>query len=284
MGHLLSILLPGLDGTGDLFEPFVAAAPAAFPLRPVRLPRDRPRGYHELARWLEAQLPSEPMALIAESFSGPLALLIADRCPRVTAVVPCASFVKPPLPSVLAHIPRALLGRTPPSAVLRTLLTGGDRALAEGVRCALQQVDGDIVAKRISEALTVDVSDELRRYPRPILCLRAKQDRIVSARSAEYIRVSRPTAEFVELDGPHLLLQANPAGVWTHAGPSLSAAGGSCRTAPRFRGTSSESSPGRSWGLSASAALSAIVHRLNFSRAPYRKPKTSNFCPNQVCG
>src|SRR5687768_4116314 len=103
-----TILLPGLDGTGDLFAPFVAAAPSGFPVQCVRLPDDSQRSYEELAEWVCARLPAEPVALIAESFSGPLAVLIADRCARVAAVVLCASFVKPPWPGLLVHAPKFL--------------------------------------------------------------------------------------------------------------------------------------------------------------------------------
>jgi hypothetical protein len=35
------LLLPGLDGTSDLFEPFIAAAPRELKLTPLRLPSDR---------------------------------------------------------------------------------------------------------------------------------------------------------------------------------------------------------------------------------------------------
>ena len=69
---LVSILLPGLDGTAQLFKPFVAAAPAGLSIRSQPLPCERPRSYRELAEWLVERLPPDPVALIAESFSGPL--------------------------------------------------------------------------------------------------------------------------------------------------------------------------------------------------------------------
>src|SRR5688500_4590733 len=102
------ILLPGLDGTGNLFEKFAACAPSDWPLRTLQLPSERPRASLELAGSLLAQLPKASGALIAASFSGPLAILLANRCSRVRAVVLCATFVRRPLPGLLARGPKFL--------------------------------------------------------------------------------------------------------------------------------------------------------------------------------
>jgi pimeloyl-[acyl-carrier protein] methyl ester esterase len=121
--------LPGLDGTGSLFERFINAAPSNWPLRVLRLPADQPQGYHDLADSVLPLLPGDPLALIAESCSGPLAILLANRCPQVYAIVLCASFVRHPLPKFLARLPDFLWRRPPPILALRFFMTGGDRAL-----------------------------------------------------------------------------------------------------------------------------------------------------------
>jgi len=210
-----------LDGTGELFQRFTAAAPAGFPVRCVRLPSDRPRGYRELADWLRDQLPSEPVALVAESFSGPLALLVAEQCPRVVGVVLCASFVLPPLPSLFANLPKFIWSRPPPVAILRTFLTGGDHALAEAVQNAVSRITGEVISSRVSAALRVDVTAQLKRISQPILCLRATHDRIIPCASTAVIRALKPSAQFVEIHAPHLLLQSRPSEAWTHIGPFL---------------------------------------------------------------
>jgi pimeloyl-ACP methyl ester carboxylesterase len=211
-----SILLPGLDGTGELFNAFIAAAPAGFPVQALRLPSDRPRGYAELAEWVRAALPTGPVALIAESFSGPLAILVADQSPDVVAIVLCASFVEPPLPALFAHLPTFFWRFAPPSLLLSALLTGGDRALAKSVRRAVCQLSSDVLAARVDAALRTNVVAELKRYSRPLLYLRAKRDRIVSANSGSRICAVAPHAEFADIGAPHLLLQTRPAEAWTH--------------------------------------------------------------------
>lgn len=216
MSGPISILLPGLDGTAKLFDQFLAAAPAEFRVRSLPLPNDRPRSYRELADWVLTQLPLEPFALVAESFSGPLALLVADRCPRVTAMVLCASFVRAPLPEILGRLPAFIWSRPPPAVLVRFFLTGGDRVLGDTVSNAVASVSGDVIAARIAAALSVDVTSELERFTRPLLFLRAERDRVVPARSADLIRALKPSVSFVDLPAPHLLLQARPRDAWSH--------------------------------------------------------------------
>jgi len=218
---LVSILLPGLDGTGQLFEPFVAAAPADLAIRSQPLPCERPRGYHELAEWVLERLPSDPIALIAESFSGPLALLIADRCPRIAAVVLCASFIESPLSVPLPKIPSFFWKRPPPLPLLQFFLTGGNRELAQSMQFAIAAVPGDVIADRVGNVMHVRVHEELAAFSRPLLCLRATRDRLVRRLSTEAIRIAKPTAEFVDVEAPHLLLQSNPVTAWNSIRPFL---------------------------------------------------------------
>jgi pimeloyl-ACP methyl ester carboxylesterase len=220
--RIRALLLPGLDGTGDLFARFLACAPSGFHLRALRLPSDRPRDYRELADWLIAELPDAPVALIAESFSGPLAVLVANRSPRIAGVVLCASFVRSPLPGALARLSRPLWRRAPPAFAIRFLMTGGDAALAQAVRNALASVDRAVVAARIRAALTVDVRAELQRLSQPLLWLRATRDRLIHGGLASAaVRALGPSAELLDLDAPHLLLQSKPAEAWRRIQPFL---------------------------------------------------------------
>ena len=207
---LTPVLLPGLDGTGDLFERFLAAAPANCSPVCLALPNDRSRSYRELAAWVAQRLPAGPLALIAESFSGPLAVLIAAGNPQVRALVLCATFVEPPLPRFLARVPARLFDRVPPSALLRAVLTGGDRALAEAIRGALANLSGALVASRVRQALTVEIDAELAQLSCPVLVLSAKRDHIMR----RSIAAKLPQSTLVELDAPHLLLQTRAREAW----------------------------------------------------------------------
>ena len=83
------VLLPGMDGTGDLFADFVSALPDGFETGIVRYPTEIFLSYSELMPLVQSLAPaSEPFVLVAESFSTPLALsLIHIFYPPVTAPV-----------------------------------------------------------------------------------------------------------------------------------------------------------------------------------------------------
>src|SRR5690242_2545781 len=99
------VLLPGLHGTADLFGPLRAG----ISVRTVEYPTDRSCSCAELLGMVEEQLRDVgEMVLIAESFSGGLALKFAaghaGNAGRVKGVVLCVSFVMPPVPRVLCYL------------------------------------------------------------------------------------------------------------------------------------------------------------------------------------
>src|SRR5262245_42706994 len=104
------VLLPGLDGTGALFENFVRAAPSGVSLEVVPIPPE-PLGYRELVDRLGPTLHlTADTILVAESFSGPLAILLAAQY-RVAALVLCNSFVVPPRARLFRVLAMPLLFR-----------------------------------------------------------------------------------------------------------------------------------------------------------------------------
>jgi pimeloyl-ACP methyl ester carboxylesterase len=208
------IVLPGLDGTGQLLEDFLAKVPSGIVAHALRLPDDQPQNYQALAQWATPLILPKPVVLVAESFSGPLAILLAQRCSNVASVVLCASFCKSPKPAWLAGLPAAIWRRPPPVALLQTFLTGGDRALAQAVQRSMSSVRPQAIAERIAAALRADVTEELAQMQQPLLYLRALRDRVVSAKSGEHIRKLLPSTQLRELPAPHLLLQAAPSAAW----------------------------------------------------------------------
>src|SRR5687767_9464914 len=111
VGGATVVLLPGLDGTGDLFRPLLEVIPASFPKRVVSYPVDRETSYSEVLALVEQQLAAESsVVMIAESYSGPVALRYAAAHPkRVAAVVLCASFICSPLPQLLRGLVTSVL-------------------------------------------------------------------------------------------------------------------------------------------------------------------------------
>ena len=64
------VLLPGMDGTGELFAPFIAALGSQFPVTIVRYPETQALDYAGLEAVARALLPvGSPFVLLGESFS-----------------------------------------------------------------------------------------------------------------------------------------------------------------------------------------------------------------------
>src|SRR5438874_1223572 len=119
------------------------------------------------------------MVLVAESFSGPLALRLASARPsRIKAVVLCASFVCLPAPRWLRHLVGPLLFRLPmPAPAVRRFMTGrsASDSLVREVRNSIRRVRPHVLAQRMREILDVDCADALRQCPAPVLYLAAGQ-------------------------------------------------------------------------------------------------------------
>ncbi len=211
------VLLPGMDGTGVLFDPFVAALPPSLRPTVVRYPGDLATDYAGHVDFARAALPrGAPFVLLGESFSGPVAIsLAAERPPGLVGVVLCATFATNPIrwaPRAARVLVKPLLFRTAPAAVRLRLLAGRDASpeLDALLRRAHDIVTPAALAARARAVLDVNVLTELRTSPRRVLCLRGRRDRVVPRRAlAEILRTARDVHE-VEIDAPHLVLQVAP--------------------------------------------------------------------------
>ena len=212
------VLLPGLDGTGTLFRPFVAHLPPE--LRPVVVayPTDQPLGYDDLLPLVLEALPtSAPFVLLGESFSGPLALMAAARSPTgLRGVILCASFVRNPLPTgaaFLRHLVRGVCFRVAPEFVRNWALLGG-YATPELRRLSAEAIDAvspQVLAHRVRAVLKVDVHRQLEACDVPVLYLRGIHDRVVGRRNGDEVIARAPSADIAEIAAPHFVLQAQPA-------------------------------------------------------------------------
>lgn len=212
------VLLPGMDGTGRLFADFIAALGGAFHTLVVSYPPDGSLSYAELEQLARsANSVPEPFVLLAESFSTPVAIRWAANAPdNLKGLVLCAGFVSSPLTG-LRRLAALTLGPilfrwNPPSVVVRWLLVGrgADSSLPSAIRAPLSEVRPDVLAARLRSVLNCDERTNLDHLELPILFIRPMQDRLIPDSSYEEVRATNPNVEMVEIEGPHLILQANP--------------------------------------------------------------------------
>ncbi|MCH8149078.1 MAG: alpha/beta hydrolase [Planctomycetes bacterium] len=216
MRHI--ILLPGMDGTGQLFESLEAALAPRFVTHVVSYPPDEKLNYRQLMPYVRRAVPpSEPYIVVAESFSGPLAIEHASARPaNLLGLVLCASCVAKPLPLGLRWL-RVLARESPfrrsaPLWLTRHFLVGRDcpSDLGESVRAAMQAVHPSVLAYRLRLILDSNVRDKLRSIEVPVLYIAGAHDRLIGRRGLAQISTLLRSVSTAILDGPHLLLQRLP--------------------------------------------------------------------------
>jgi pimeloyl-ACP methyl ester carboxylesterase len=209
-------MLPGLDGTGKLFQDFVAQLGRQVDARIIGYPLDQALGYEELSQLVRQQLPKTPYFLLAESFSGPVGISVAAGAnPSLRGLILCGTFASNPFPRLAWA--RALAPLLPIKSLprwLRSIIMWGSGSPKRAPRSAdraMAPVHRGVITHRIRALLRVDVSERLGEIRAPVLILSATRDQIIRSHAAAGIASRLPEAEHVAIDGPHLLLQAMPA-------------------------------------------------------------------------
>jgi pimeloyl-[acyl-carrier protein] methyl ester esterase len=210
------VLLPGMDGTGILFEPLLKVLPESLSPVVVSYPGDVALSYSELLQRVEANLPStEPFIVLGESFSGPIALRVAASCPaRLKGIVLCASFASNPVrlfPSVCQSLIRPFIFSLRFLGLRAALAGYSSPSLLEMVREANRAVTPEVLAARARAIVVVNAEDALAACNYPILYLAGSADRVVPKRNYERIKTINQSVKLVVLPAPHLVLQAAPA-------------------------------------------------------------------------
>ncbi len=212
------VLLPGLDGTGQLFADFLAALPTTFTSTVVTYPTNEILSLAELAPFVKsAASRSEPFVLVAESFSTPLALEYAASGPsNLTAIIICSGFVFKPAAhwtQLAKAVARPWIFRLrAPSFILEYFLVGRNApgALILALRQEIRRVSPDVLSFRVRETLNCDARGALARTSVPVMYVQALDDRLLDEACVTEMRRIKPTMLVERVVGPHLLLQREP--------------------------------------------------------------------------
>src|SRR5450631_328318 len=210
------VLLPGLDGTGKLFADFVKVLGSRVSTIVVAYPSDRPLGYDELEELARSALPqNQPFVVLGESFSSPIAIRIAARgLTNFKGLILCGTFVQNPFPwaawarGLASFLPVKSLPRWVRAPLMWGSVSPG-RAPSQMER-AMSGVSASVIRHRIAALLSVDERPFLQQVHAPILVLRARRDLVISKAATRWITKTAASAQLIEVDGPHLLLQTRP--------------------------------------------------------------------------
>jgi pimeloyl-ACP methyl ester carboxylesterase len=213
---LAVVLLPGMDGTGRMFSGLAQALGIHARTIVVSYPPQQALGYRELEEFVRRHLPNgEPFILLAESFSGPIALSLASTKPAgLVGLILCCTFARNPLPwlrylrGLAMHMPMSFQ----PIRLLSPWLFGrmATPTLRDALRMALADISADTLRARLVAVLDADYSHVVPHIAVPMLYLQAANDRIVPPSATRHLQALAPHMRVHTLAGPHLLLQVKP--------------------------------------------------------------------------
>ena len=215
------LILPGLDGTDFLLQEFCNLAPAETEAEVCTLP-DAELTYKELRdHFAETFDVNKQYVLIAESFSGPLGILLAHRFPDlVNRLVLVSTFACGP-PCTGLRLLNSLnfngmifrIGL--PRFVARRYFLGRDNdVLINRLQTSVKTQAPKTLKHRIAQVANVDVRSELSQLPCRVDYVQPTADRLVPKKSLDQILKAKPDVEVHRIAGPHLIMQTKPTDVW----------------------------------------------------------------------
>ncbi len=209
------ILLPGLDGTGELFSEFIKNLSKNMTATCISYPEQERLSYSELVEHVRCRLPTnEDFVILAESFSGPIAFKLAQAEPKhLQAIVFVASFLRNPnrvFMRLMRLLPLSIILRySPPDFVVRKWMLG-DEASHEMVlkfKSILRRLPIKTIKFRLQEIYKLSLVEFMLNYP--VYYIKPLQDRLVTDDNYIDFVNTCPNIELFTLDGPHFILQSN---------------------------------------------------------------------------
>ncbi|QQZ28126.1 alpha/beta fold hydrolase [Thiothrix subterranea] len=208
------ILLPGLDGTGLLFEPLLEQLSDACAVQVIRYSPDQCQSMQTLAAQVREQVVFDSdTVLLAESFSGLVAMELLRQPIPLHSVIFCASFASAPRPWLLkltTVLPLEMLFRLPlPNFLLRGL--GLNTRLVGLIRQVREQVSPAVLVYRLRLIAAAQTLVLEKPWDVPCYYWQAADDWAVPARCAEALRqyFTAVTVTRIQQSG-HFLLQSQP--------------------------------------------------------------------------
>jgi len=210
--------MPGLDGTGNMFQPLISSLGDEIKTYTISYPFDQHLSYDELSGFVRNKLKNfdEQLVLLAESFSGPVAVkLLQNSLPNIKAVIFSATFCESPK-SVLVllskFLPVAAILKLPfPNAVIKYFCFGYD--------CSPETID--LFKKTISKSNAKVLSQRIIEISRlkfkgqnlsniPCCYIQAQYDKFVPHSAFQSFLKIAPDIQLIKIKGPHFILQAKP--------------------------------------------------------------------------
>lgn len=207
------LLLPGMDGTGVLFEPFVKAFPNSIDIQVATLIQEKDVSIEEQASALLGQVKNNTI-IVAESYSGLVADELGKLAPEsIKHIVFAASFLE--RPSILAKfgniVPKAMLNYTlyPKSIVMQVLFGKYSSQYLMGLfERAMADISLDLLEFRIKQLCNLNKVEHSSNISATYL--QAEHDSLVSSNAVDVFKKVYNRLNYKTVQGSHFVLQTNP--------------------------------------------------------------------------
>ncbi len=212
------VLLPGLDGTGLLFNELITHLTSHFQVIVVSCPPNRHCSLTELAELVREKVEDpQNTILLGESFSGivVIKLLVENPLP-LRGIIFCSAFSEAPYPNALKILGKLPLNNFPwhktPGILVKKMGLGSSakRNQIENIRHALSQVNPEVIAHRVQLISQFHAPCRTQVWEIPCCFLQASQDCLVSQSSANWFSERFNPFFLNKVEGPHFLIQAQP--------------------------------------------------------------------------
>lgn len=210
-----AVLLPGMDGTGEMFRPLTDKLPEKIEPIIISYPLDKVMDYEELVSYVIDRLPEEDFVLVAESFSGYIAYQIAlKENKNLKKVIFVASFLDKPSKYWLAlasFVPlKWLLKITVPDWICKKMLFGikVDKSLISMFNETIKMIKPEVLISRINlmkQLKKADIKSSI-----PVVYIKASKDRLIRKESVKDFERVFEKLDVEKVEGGHLITQVNP--------------------------------------------------------------------------
>jgi len=208
------VLLPGLDGTGLLFQNLIEYLPQDHEVELVSFELIYGLTYKEQAEELASKYKNEELLIVGESYSGRIAYELYHLLKgNVKGIVFLASFIsRPSLLSLLARfVPVSFLAQNVLTESLLYLVgfnRSGDRSLVGPVFSSLRNANKLKLKSRLRNI------SHLKKPTLDILCpviyVRPSKDRLVSSSAVKALASKCASYREISIEGGHFIAQVNP--------------------------------------------------------------------------
>lgn len=206
------ILLPGVDGTGILFEPFVNTFKADVPVEVMPLTTDSDQSILNQVSIIEQAVGDEEVILIVESYSGLLAYELAKRNKiRIKQIFFFGCFLQPPsfIGKLGRFLPVRLLNIIPDKVIAHILFNRWSSVeLIALFRKAIAAGNFSNLKKRIRIIGTYHKPSQVIDVP--CVYIQATMDNLVSAYNLKAFEDLCSNLQVEVVEATHMLLQTQP--------------------------------------------------------------------------